>query len=267
LTNLANPGAFITFGIQPQANLTNGSLPRAAALGESVLVSQISVTGVDPLSSTISTTDNFLNDSAMDTNTWAVNALFPASILLVPTNAAYSVGWTLPAAQFSLEVNSVLSGPSLWSVPSTLASVTLFPGKTTLIPKSSLPPGNTAFFRLAKLTPTKLQVLLPGETNAPGTVSGKTGTPTPVSLGAGGLETVTINCVDANFNIVSVSDGIVLSTTDGSAITPVGGNLVAGTLQQTVAFGSQGTFTVTATDTTNPSTIAAGTSSSVTVGP
>ena len=82
----------------------------------------------------------------------------------------------------------------------------------TLIDKSSLPPGNSAFFRLAKLTATQLQVLLPGETNAPGTVSGKTGTPTPQSVGT--PTTVTVNAVDANWNIVSLSDTVQLSSSD-----------------------------------------------------
>src|SRR5688500_19471015 len=43
----------------------------------------------------------------------------------------------------------------------------------------------------------KLQILLPGETAAPGTVTGKTGTPTPFIAG---LSTrVIVNVVDANW--------------------------------------------------------------------
>ena len=258
-TKIANP-ITLNFGINPAVD-TN------TIVGETVVISQISVTGVDPLSSTIATTDNFLNDSALDTNTWQVNALFPASILFVPTNIAFSVGWTLPAVQFSLENNSSLQNPSSWTVPSSVSSVALFPGQTALVPRSSLPAGNAAFFRLAKLTATQLQILWPGETNAPGTVSGKIGTPTPVSLAAGGglaPVNVTINAVDASFNIVSVSDNIHL-TTSNDAITPNDASLVNGTLQQTIIFQSTGAQTVTGTDTATGTTIAPGTSSPITI--
>jgi hypothetical protein len=254
--NIANP-ITLNFGINPSVD-TN------TIVGETVVISQISVTGVDPLSSTIATTDNFLNDSALDTNTWQVNALFPASILFVPTNTAFSVGWTLPAVRFSLEDNSSLQNPSSWTVPSSVSSVTLFPGQNALVPKSSLPVGNTGFFRLAKLTATQLQVLWPGETNAPGTVTGKIGTPTPVSLSGGGIVNVTINAVDASFNIVSVSDNVHL-TTSNDAITPNDASLVNGTLQQSIIFQSTGAQTVTATDTATGTTILPGTSSPITV--
>ncbi len=47
---------------------------------------------------------------------------------------------------------------------------------------------------------TQLQVLLPGETAAPGTPTGKTGTPSPWVAGV--ISTVAVNVVDANWNIV-----------------------------------------------------------------
>jgi hypothetical protein len=150
------------------------------------------------------------------------------------------------------------------TVPSSVSSVALFPGQTALVPRSSLPAGNAAFFRLAKLTATQLQILWPGETNAPGTVSGKIGTPTPVSLSGGGIVNVTINAVDASFNIVSVSDNVHL-TTSNDAITPNDASLVNGTLQQTIVFVSTGAQTVTGTDTATGTTIAPGTSSPITV--
>jgi hypothetical protein len=260
---LANPGPFITFGIQPQGTTTNGNVARPQSIGESVVVSQISITGVDPLSGTIATTDNFLNDSALDTNTWAVNALFPASIVFVPTNISYLVRWTIPASGFSLEINPAIATNG-WVVPSTVSSVTLFPGVNTLIPKSTLPAGKSAFFRLAKLTPTQLQVLFSGETNAPGTVTGKVGTPTPVNVGD--FVTVTINEVDANWNIVSSTDTVhITSATDPTVVTQNDAALVNGSLTRIVQFDTAGSQTVTATDTTNPGTIAPNTSSSVTV--
>src|SRR5439155_14030987 len=47
----------------------------------------------------------------------------------------------------------------------------------------------------------KLQLLLPGETAAPGTGAGKTGL--PAAQTAGGSYSVTVNAVDANWNVVS----------------------------------------------------------------
>src|SRR5438445_1565303 len=47
----------------------------------------------------------------------------------------------------------------------------------------------------------KLQILLPGEVAAAGTASGKTGA--PIAQTAGSAFTVTVNAVDANWNVVS----------------------------------------------------------------
>jgi hypothetical protein len=240
--NIANP-ITVNFGINPAVDTAN-------IVGESVVVSQISITGVDPVSIDTATTDNFLADSSLDTNSWTVNALFPASILFVPSNTTYSVGWTLPAIGLSPEVNSALGTSSPWIVPAA-PTVTLFPGKTSLIPNSALPAGNTAFFRLSKLTPTQLQVLLPGEVNAPNTVNGKTGTPTAITNNVGNT-TITVNEVDANFNIVSSSDNVALTTSaeDDSINTP-NISLSNGTGTGTIVFGDTGPDTVTATDTSN----------------
>jgi hypothetical protein len=110
-------------------------------------------------------------------------------------------------------------------------------------------------------------VLLPGETNAPGTLSGKVGTPTPVSLGAGGFETVTINAVDSTWHIVNTSgDQITITTSDTSGITPNPSSLAGGTVQETLEFVDQGNWTVTATDSSNTN-ILSNASSSVAVGP
>jgi hypothetical protein len=256
--NIANP-ITVNFGINPAVN-TN------SILGEEVLVSQIGIQGVDPLSVDYSTNDNFLTDSVLDTNTWTVNALTPASVLFVTTNTPYSVNWILPDNGFGLSVTTNLAG---------LASgtdvgqpvISLFPGRRVLIPTSSLPAGKVAFFDLIKRTFTQLQVLLPGETNAPGTLSGKVGTPTPVSLGAGGFETVTINAVDSTWHIVNTSgDQITITTSDTSGITPNPSSLAGGTVQETLEFVDQGNWTVTATDSSNTN-ILSNASSSVAVGP
>ncbi len=99
---------------------------------------------------------------------------------------------------------------------------------------------------------TQLQILLPGETNAPGTATGKIGTPMPQSIAG---TDVTVNAVDATFHIVGgVTDTIRLTTSDESAFLPSDTAMSNGTVLFTGAnqmlWGSQGTWTITATDET-----------------
>ena len=74
---------------------------------------------------------------------------------------------------------------------------------------------------------TKLQMLMPGETAAPGTASGKTGAPSAQT--AGGSFNVTVNAVDANWNVVSSTDTVGITSTDANAALPANAALVAGT--------------------------------------
>ena len=92
----------------------------------------------------------------------------------------------------------------------------------------------------------KLQLLMPGETAAPGTASGKTGTPSAQTAGA--AFNVTVNAVDANWNPVSAVDTVALSTSDASATPPAPAALVAGTKTLSIALVTAGSATVTATD-------------------
>jgi hypothetical protein len=97
---------------------------------------------------------------------------------------------------------------------------------------------------------TKLQILVPGETAAPGTVSGKTGTPS--ARVAGTSFTVRVNAVDANWNVVpGATDMIHLASTDPAAVIPIDAALVNGTRTFTVALRTTGTWTITASDATN----------------
>lgn len=94
---------------------------------------------------------------------------------------------------------------------------------------------------------TKLQILAPGESAAPGTATGKTGTPTTQQPGT--AFNVTVNAVDDCWNLVNtVTDVVGITSTDGSATLPANAALVSGTRNFSVTFGSTGTFTVTATD-------------------
>jgi hypothetical protein len=192
--NLAEAPIAVNFGINPGSD-------SPSIVGEEVVVSQISITGADPLSQNYSTTDNFLADASLDPNTWTVNAVTPASIWFVATNDVCSVDWTLPDYGFSLSVAANLenagSGTSL-----VLPAVLLTPGVRTLIPRSSLPAGNSAFFYLVQRTYTQLLVALPGQTFTPG--AGVTGTPSTIAGGAPWLESATVYACDSDYNLVTV---------------------------------------------------------------
>ncbi len=95
----------------------------------------------------------------------------------------------------------------------------------------------------------KLQLLMPGETAAPGTASGKTGAPSAQT--AGTSFNVTVNAVDANWNPVSSTDTVGITSSDGAATLPSNAALVAGTKTFSVTANTAGTATFTSTDITN----------------
>jgi len=112
---------------------------------------------------------------------------------------------------------------------------------------------------------TQLQLLLPGETRAPGTVDGKTGTPLPEIAGA--AFNVTINALDVYGNVATpVADVVALSTTDANGTVPPQTALVGGTRTLPITLRTVGSWTVTATDLTDV-TKEAVTSPPVTVNP
>src|SRR5205807_6309698 len=66
---------------------------------------------------------------------------------------------------------------------------------------------------------TKLQILAPGETAAPGTPSGKTGSASAQT--AGSAFSVTVNAVDANWNLMTnATDTIGITSSDNNAVLP-----------------------------------------------
>ncbi len=111
---------------------------------------------------------------------------------------------------------------------------------------------------------TRLQLLAPGEVAAPGTASGKTGTPTTRT--AGTAFTVTVNAVDANWNVVSTNDTVAMSSSDVNATMPANAALVAGTKGLSVTLKTAGSATLTASDVSNGSN-GSNTSPSITVNP
>ena len=110
----------------------------------------------------------------------------------------------------------------------------------------------------------KLQLLVPGETADPGSITGKTGT--PAAQTAGGSFTATVNAVDANWNPVSATDEIGITSSDIHATIPGNNNLVGGTQNFNVILKTAGSTTITATDITDGGKLPS-TSPSITVNP
>jgi hypothetical protein len=110
---------------------------------------------------------------------------------------------------------------------------------------------------------TRLQVLLPGETAAPGTPSGKTGTPRAQVTGIPYSITVRA-CDDTWTTVTTVTHSIEIDATDASATLPAPAQLSSGVRAFTITMNAAGTFTVFARDLTD-NTIPDGTSAAVTV--
>ncbi len=234
------------------------------AMNQSFNYGNFAVTGVlNPFS------DNFLADTTLNTSIWTNGVAISPGNVFVSHGNALMLTWSKPASSFSLQDAGQLNGA--WA-DLTQGPKPILSGVFGQVASSSeMPAGGTAYFRLIQRAFSQLQVILPGETAAPGTVSGKTGTPTPNSLSVtAGIQDLVVNAVDANwYPVGNVSDNITLSSSDSSALLPSGGvamvNGVA-TFSSTFAFGQAGSWTITATDTTN-NAITPNTSSAVTVNP
>jgi hypothetical protein len=260
-------GLYAYFGMQP-----NG----AGNVGQSSVIAEIKIAGGVDGSGTPSPDidDLFLAlplTPPLDTNTWAKTASDPNGIQVLGAGTPYWLSWTLPDSGFGLQYSANISAPQMnWGDPLNLTASIIQLGsvKQVAVPESVSPEGQV-YFQLVKRVASQLQVLFPGETNAPGTVHGKIGTPDPLSLGGGGVTTVTVNACDSTWHIVpSVTDAISLTSTDPTpaVFVPATGNLANGTMTASVLFGAEGGWTVTATDTTT-NAVSAGTSSAITVGP
>ena len=96
----------------------------------------------------------------------------------------------------------------------------------------------------------RLQVLLPGETAAPGTGSGKTGTPRAQVSGI--PFDITVRACDNTWNLVtSISNSIQITSSDASATLPQPAQLQSGTRTFTVTFNAGGSFNLLAHDQTD----------------
>ncbi|MEA2081143.1 MAG: hypothetical protein U9O97_00150, partial [Elusimicrobiota bacterium] len=106
----------------------------------------------------------------------------------------------------------------------------------------------TPQFEIVPSPAVKLQVLLPGETAAPGTETGKTGTPDNRTAGA--VFTITVNCVDSDWNVNTLDNPLVrTTTTDPDSIPPGDHYLDGGTTTFVLMFKTaNSSWTITAAD-------------------
>jgi len=92
---------------------------------------------------------------------------------------------------------------------------------------------NFRIYVQSEVTATQLQVLLPGETRSLGSISGKSGTPSTIYTGVG--YPITVNAVDANWNVdVDATSTVAITSNNSYALLPVNASLSAGTGQFTV---------------------------------
>src|SRR5207248_11190482 len=113
-----------------------------------------------------------------------------------------------------------------------------------------------------------LQILLPGDTAAPGTTSGKTGTPSPVIAGTT-FTNLWVAAVDTLWNIVPTNATIHFTSSDTNATLPANSPLGATGLKTnlTLTFKTAGTQTVAAVDFADATKTNTSAAVSVTTGP
>jgi hypothetical protein len=98
---------------------------------------------------------------------------------------------------------------------------------------------------------TQLQVLLPGETAAPGTATGKLGVPQAQTVGEP-FQVLVRACDNDWYTVAGVSDLVAFSSSDASASLPGNTAFTAGEMTVTVTFNAAGSFTVSADDLSDP---------------
>jgi hypothetical protein len=256
-TNFAMPEADAMLFANPVTFYVGAQPNDVPAIGQSAVISHVKITGA------AGALEDSFTESALDTTKWGKAAADAPAVLVVPPDSKYWLSWTLPDANFSLATKAKL-GPGEWTDMGLTNTFKIGNTRNVLVPASALPSASSGYFALIKRVPAKLQVLLPGETNAPGTATGKIGTPSPQTVG--NPFDLTINMCDATWHIVPASDTVSLTSTDPSVWLQNNATLANGTVTilGNTYFGSPGTWTITATDDTTP-TITSGTSTSIAI--
>jgi hypothetical protein len=197
----------------------------------------------------------------------------PPNQVFVTANDAFWLHWTLPDNGYS-PVTRPLVGSGRWSDLTVANRILNGINRWALVPSTNLPGTNSGYFALVNRPYSQLQILFPGETAAPGTPTGKTGTPTPISISGtgGGFVNIIVNAVDSDYNLMtSVNDALAFTSSDPAASLPASGTtvLAGGTtaIPVTIQLQTQGNQTVTATDVTVTNKVIKGVSSPVSVTP
>lgn len=232
----------------PNMQVNIGCVPGdLSRLGQMAVVTEFKTTGTPGEPNLDS---NFLG-VPRDTNVWMIVASSPNfGVQEIPTGAFW-LNWTLPANGYVLRGTDKLTGGT-WN-DLALPGFEVGGKHNILVKQGDLPGVNSGFFDLVKRSATKLQILLPGETAAPGTPTGKTGTPTTQALYVG--FPVTINAVDDTWHVIPTVSGDMIhlsSTTDQYTTFPADAALQNGTVTiNDVFFTQPGMQNITASDVTN----------------
>ncbi len=224
-----------------------GSMPNAPErIGQKSVISQIKIEGGK---GGVNIVENFTGD--LDPARWELAAEYPAGVLVLGEDALFWMGWGLPDTGFGLMTSSSLAGGDWVAFAGSNPILPTGSTKSVLIGRSDVEGQSQGFFQLKKRQFTKLQILLPGETSAPGTATGKTGTPLPQTQY--GPFQVTVNAVADDWGLITgVTDVVSLTTTDLDPLLPPDTALVNGTVTLTFDPGTVGKHTITVSDVTNP---------------
>lgn len=241
------------FSQSPYMQIAVGIVPGAIErIGQKVMVNRVRITGTaEP------NVDSSFVDQPLNPVIWEIKANSPTlGVQLIPSSAPWWMSWTLPASGFGPQVGDKASGGT-WTVPSS-------PGYAAggrhyvLLNSTDVPEGNTAFFRLLKRVGTKLLVLLPGEEFAPGTPTGKTGTPDRQTSSVAFNATVRL-VDDDNYPVTAPNDTVRISVEPAVAGTGFGegadGLLINGVATISVTcspFSDDVVFVITAENLDNP---------------
>lgn len=235
LNNFSPEASFLQFGIFKNDSANDGHNQQAHGT-----FSHATFTGMAaPID------DDF--SGATLTNKYAWRKTSASAVQFIPANTAWMVDWTLPAADFNPQFAAAVAGP--WSNAAFSSTFTTGNRVYSTVSAAALPAGNSVFYRLIKRPFVKLQVLMPGETAAPNTPSGKAGTPDAQTAGL--PFNVTVNAVDEFWNRVKSADMVTLTSSDEAATLPAETALISGTATLSVVLNNIGSFTVTATDSTD----------------
>lgn len=256
-TNFSIPAEWVPYFQGPVAVHVGAQPNSFDNLGKSVVLSRVQITGVpSPL-------DDDFSGGTLNDGLWGIAAENPGGVLVVPATARYWFRWTLPADPDAIVMARTNLTAGGWLELTTAAPISVGGARQVLLTRDNLPDSSTLFLALGKRVFTKLLVLLPGETAAPGTTTGKTGTPDPQTVWE--PFDVTVLAVDDNwYPVRGINHVISLSSTDLAFTTTGNVQMVNGSATFTgVYFGNDGTWTITATSVDDPTKT--GTSSPVQV--